>query len=48
MKSEVDNNKINKIYKAVRKTYGYGDDSDELVDFLFDLMEDHERVGRGA
>lgn len=48
MTSEADNDKINKIYEAVRKTYGYGDDGDELVDFLFDLMEDHERVERGA
>lgn len=48
MTSEADNNKIDKIYEAVRKAYGYGNDGDELVDFLFDLMEDHERVERGA
>ncbi len=48
MTTEADNNKINKIYEAVRKVYGYGDDGDELVDFLFDLMEDHERVMKGA
>lgn len=43
-----DTDKMDKIYEAVRKVYGYGDDGDELVDFLFDLMEDHERVERGA
>ena len=48
MTTEADSNKMDKIYEAVRKTYGYGDDGDELVDFLFDLMEDHERVGKGA
>lgn len=46
--SKADNDKINKIYEAVRKIYGYGNEGDELVDFLFDLMEDHERVERGA
>ena len=48
MTSEADNNKIDKIYQAVRKVYGYMDEGDELVDFLYDLMEDHERVERGA
>ena len=48
MTKEADNHKIDKIYQAVRKVYGYGDTGDELVDFLFDLMEDHERVERGA
>lgn len=42
------NTKIDKIYTAIRKTYGYNDEGDELVDFLLDLEEDHERVERGA
>lgn len=48
MTREADNHKIDKIYEAVRKVYGYDNEGDELVDFLFDLMEDHERVERGA
>lgn len=48
MTTEADKNKIDKIYEAVRKVYGYGNDGDELVDFLFDLMDDHERVERGV
>lgn len=43
-----DNDKIEKIYQAVRKTYGYDNDGDELIDFIYDLMEDHERVAKGA
>lgn len=40
--------KIDKIYTAIRKTYGYDNEGDELVDFLLDLEEDHERVAKGA
>lgn len=41
-------NKIEKIYQAVRKVYGYGDEGDDLIDFLYDLMDDHERINKGA
>ncbi len=34
--------KIEKIYKAIRRTYGYGDDADELIDSLAELMECYE------
>lgn len=30
------NNKMDKIYHAVRKAYGYTDEGDELVDFVID------------
>lgn len=40
--------KIEKIYTAIRETYGYTNESDKLVDFLLDLEEDHERVEKGA
>lgn len=43
-----ENDKIEKIYQAVRKQYGYDNEGDELVDFLYDLMDDHERVKKGA
>ena len=37
-----------KIYEAGRKVYGYGDEGDKLIDLLFDLIEDHDRVEKGA
>ena len=40
--------KEDKIYQAIRRVYGYTNEGDDLVDFLFDLMDDHERVERGA
>lgn len=43
-----DISKEDKIYQAIRRVYGYTNEGDDLVDFLFDLMEDHERVERGA
>ena len=46
MTSNID--KEDKIYQAIRRVYGYTNEGDDLVDFLFDLMEDHERVERGA
>ena len=46
MASDID--KEDKIYQAIRRVYGYTNEGDDLVDFLFDLMDDHERVERGA
>ena len=43
-----DISKEDKIYQAIRRAYGYTNEGDDLVDFLFDLMDDHERVERGA
>ena len=43
-----DISKEDKIYQAIRRVYGYTNEGDDLVDFLFDLMDDHERVERGA
>lgn len=40
--------KMEKIYQSVRKVYGYGDEGDDLIDFLYDLMDDHERINKGA
>lgn len=40
--------KIDKIYEAVRKTYGYDKRADDLVDFLSDLAEAYDRVKREA
>lgn len=28
-----------KIYQAIRKTYGYGAEADELVDIVWELVE---------
>lgn len=28
-----------KIYNAIRKTYGYGDEGDKLVDWLIDNLK---------
>jgi len=28
-----------KLYQAVRKTYGYNDQADELVDIIWELVE---------
>lgn len=33
------NNNMNKIYEAIRKTYGYSDEADELVDFIIDATD---------
>ena len=46
MASDID--KEDKIYQAIRRMYGYAKEGDDLVDFLFDLMDDHERVEKGA
>ena len=43
-----DISKEDKIYQAIRRVYGYTNEGDDLVDFLFDLMEDHERIEKGA
>lgn len=35
--------KIDKIYQAIRKTYGYAEDADELIDLvgeMTDVLED--------
>lgn len=40
--------KIDKIYEAVRKVYGYDKRADDLVDFLSDLAEAYDRVKREA
>lgn len=37
--------KENKIYNAIRNTYGYTADSDELVDFIMDLCDHCEAMG---
>ena len=39
---------VDKIYQAIRKVYGYDKTGDNLVDFVYDLMDDHQRVERGA
>lgn len=31
--------KMDSVYGAVRNTYGYGDDADELIDFLGDAVD---------
>ena len=43
-----DISKEDKIYQAIRRVYGYTNEGDDLVDFLFDLMDDHERIEKGA
>lgn len=35
--------KVEKIYKAIRKAYGYDAMADELVDALAELMEAYEK-----
>ena len=30
-------NSIDKIYQAIRKTYGYDDEADELVDLVVEM-----------
>lgn len=40
--------KVELIYQAIRKAYGYDEKADELVDFMYGLMDDHERVEKGA
>lgn len=37
MSKEEYETKIDALYNAVRKAYGYSDYSDELVDFVIDL-----------
>ena len=39
--------KENKLYVAVRNTYGYNDNSDELVDFIMDLCDHYEELVGG-
>ena len=39
---------FNKIYNAVRKTYGNSKEGDDLVDLLYDMAEAFNRVERGA
>ena len=34
--------KVEKIYTAIRKVYGYNSEADELVDSLAELMECYE------
>lgn len=33
------NDKMDKVYKAIRKAYGYTDEGDELVDFVIDATD---------
>lgn len=37
------NEKIDKIYKAIRKMYGYGDDAEEIMDAFDKLIDAYER-----
>lgn len=39
MNKEKFNHCIDKIYQAVRKTYGYDDFSDELIDLIYEMAE---------
>lgn len=39
MNKEKFNQCIDKIYQAVRKTYGYDDASDELIDLLCEMAD---------
>lgn len=39
MKKAEFNNKMDKIYHAIRKAYGYTEDADELVDFVIDATD---------
>lgn len=36
---KIDEEKIDKIIAAIRKTYKYSDEADSLVDQLFDIVE---------
>lgn len=31
-----------KIYKAIRKTYGYDDDTDNLIDWVCEMADSYE------
>lgn len=33
------NGKMDKIYRAIRSTYGYTDEADSLVDFVIDATD---------
>lgn len=33
----------NKLYEAIRHTYGYGADADELVDYVIKLVANYEK-----
>lgn len=35
--------KMNSIYDAIRKAYGYSDKADELVDFVIDATDSYYR-----
>lgn len=39
MKKAEFNNKMDKIYHAIRNTYGYTEDADGLVDFVIDATD---------
>lgn len=39
MSKEDFNNKINKIYEAIRKAYGYSDEADEIVDLVYEMAD---------
>lgn len=39
MNKEQFNKCIDKIYQAIRKTYGYDDDSDELIDLICEMAD---------
>ena len=31
--------KMNKVYEAIRKKFGYGDEAEELIDFIIDATD---------
>ena len=35
--------KIEKIYQAIRRTYGYGDDAEEIMEAFDKLIDAYER-----
>lgn len=37
------NSMIEKIYQAIRRTYGYGDDAEEIMDAFDELIDAYER-----
>lgn len=37
---------VDKIYTAIRKLYGYGDEGDQLMDRLDDMFDAWERLNK--
>lgn len=39
----VDNEKIDKIYKAIRKVYGYDDEAEKIMEAFDEMIDAYER-----